>query len=370
MKIKFNDLGSQWEQIKEKTLPRLNKCFEKSNFILGDDVKIFEENFSKWNKSKFTVGVANGTDALKISIRSLNLTGNTIFYIPSNTYIATLLGVVHSMTEQFEYRLIDCDEFFQIDLDLLEKELIKNNDNFENSVVMPVHLYGSCCDMKKLLNLREKYNFYIVEDCSQSHGTLGWDGKKVGNYGDIAAFSLYPGKNLGACGDAGCIVTNNKILYERCLKLRNLGSIEKYVHDVIGWNSRLDTLQSIILDEKLKLLDEWNEKRNYVAKEYNERINNKNISLPKTPHYCEYNTFHIYPILTNKRSDLIEYLQKHEIPTIIHYPIPIELTGAFFDDNINNKNTITFSKNILSLPIHPFMCQEEIDYIVEVINNY
>lgn len=370
MKIKFNDLSSQWDQIKEKALPRLNKCFEKSNFILGEDVKIFEDNFSKWNNTRYTIGVGNGTDALKISIKSLDLIGNTIFYIPANTYIATLLGVVHSLTKEYTYKLIDCDEFFQMDMDILENELKKNKDNFQNTVVMPVHLYGSCCDMEKLLNLKKDYDFYIIEDCSQAHGTLGWDGKKVGNYGDIAAFSLYPGKNLGAFGDAGCIVTNNENLYHRCLNLRNLGSVEKYVHNVVGWNSRLDTVQSIILDEKLKFLDVWNARRNEISNEYTKYINNEYIITPKTPEFCKYHTFHIYAILSEKRNELLEYLNYHDIPTIIHYPIPIELTGAFFNSDLKNIQTLNISESILSIPLHPFMNQKEIDYIIEKLNNF
>lgn len=370
MKIKFNDLSSQWKQIKENTLSRIQDCFEKSNFILGEDVKIFEDNFSKWNGSKYTIGVGNGTDALKISVKSLGLIGRTKFYIPANTYIATLLGVVHSLTLDYEYELIDCDDFFQMDMSVLEKKLETINDEFENIVVMPVHLYGVCCDMEKLLNLKKKFGFYIVEDCSQAHGTLGWDGRKVGNYGNISAFSLYPGKNLGAFGDAGCIVTNDEHLYQECLKLRNLGSLEKYVHDVIGWNSRLDTIQSIILDEKLNFLDEWNLKRNFVASQYDEKINNSHITTPKTPHYCKYNTFHVYPILSERRVELINYLQERKIPTIIHYPIPIELTGAFLNLEAKNIRTLNISNKILSLPLHPFMNQEEIDYIINSLNEF
>ena len=370
MNIKFNDLSSQWGEISENTLPKILNILETGNYILGKQVSEFEENFKKWNGNKFAIGVANGTDALILSVTSLSLTGKTIFYIPSNTYIATLLGVVLSTNNYYEYKLIDCDEYYQIDTNILETEISNDYGKYDNYVVIPVHLYGVSCNMRHIMELKNKYNLKIIEDCSQAHGTLTEDNKKVGTYGDVSAFSLYPGKNLGAAGDAGIIVTNNEEIYKTCLKLRNLGSIEKYNHEIIGWNSRLDTLQSVILNEKLKLLNEWNSRRNYVAKKYLEGINNALIKLPVTPKYCNYNTYHVFPILCDDREKLMEYLNLKNIPVIVHYPIPIELSGAFFNEKLNNKKTISFSNSLLSLPIHPYMDDDQISYIIKTINDY
>jgi dTDP-4-amino-4,6-dideoxygalactose transaminase len=370
MNIKFNDLSSQWKVISETALPEVLVVLETGNFILGKQVSDFEENFKNWNGNKFAVGVANGTDALMISVSSLSLVGKTIFYIPSNTYIATLLGVVLSTNKEYDYKLIDCDEYFQIDTNILESELSNDFGKYKNYVVMPVHLYGVSCNMKRIMELKNKYNFKIIEDCSQAHGTITDENKKVGTYGDVSAFSLYPGKNLGAAGDAGIIVTDDENIYKNCLKLRNLGSIEKYNHEVVGWNSRLDTIQSVILNQKLKFMDIWNDKRNYVAKKFIDGVKNKFIKMPETPKYCNYNTYHIFPILCDERENLMDYLLSKKIPSIIHYPIPIELSGAFKDKKFNSKNTIKYSNTLVSLPIHPFMTDNEIDYIIDSLNNF
>lgn len=370
MHIKFNDLGAQWAIISATTLSKINKVLETGNFILGGEVKEFEDSFKLWNNNKYAIGVSNGTDGLTLAVSSLSLTGKSMFYVPANTYIATLLGVVLSTCKNAEYKLIDCDDYYQIDINLLEIELSEDRNNYDNLIVMPVHLYGASVDMAKLMKLKEKFSFRIIEDCSQSHGTITSDNLKVGNYGDVSVFSLYPGKNLGAAGDAGIIVTNNAEINEKCLMLRNLGSIEKYKHEIVGFNSRLDTIQAVILNEKLKHIDVWNEKRNEVALQYLKNIENEFVKLTKTPSYCNYNTYHIFPILTKYRNELIEYLSKNSIPVIIHYPIPIQKTGAFYSEKQQNKKTIDFSNKILSMPMHPFISNEQIEYICEKINNF
>ena len=367
--MKFNDLSMQWEAIETETLPKIVDVLKTGNFILGSPVASFEKAFASWNGNAHAIGVANGTDALKISVRALDLRGRTKFYVPANTYIATLLGVVFSLTDGYEYELIDCDSYFQIDCSILEKALERDYGKYDNLVVMPVHLYGHCCDMVTLMNLKSKYGFKMIEDCSQAHGTVTSEGKRVGQYGEISAFSLYPGKNLGAAGDAGIVVTNDAVLAERCLYLRNLGSVVKYQHDVVGWNSRLDTIQAVILNEKLKHMDLWNQNRNKVAEQFSTRITNPHILLPKKADYCSYHTYHIYPILTKHREELMKHLSDLGIPTLIHYPIPIEMTKAF-SSNCNNTNTISFCEQLVSLPMHPFLTEDEISQIVECINSF
>lgn len=370
MNIKFNDLGLQWATISATTLPKITTVLENGNFILGTNVKEFEDSFKIWNNNKFAIGVSNGTDGLVLAVSSLCLQGKSMFYVPANTYIATLLGVILSTCKNAEYKLIDCDNYFQIDMDILESQLNNDKNKYDNLIVMPVHLYGASANMSRLMKMKKKFSFKIIEDCSQSHGTITSDNLKVGNYGDVSVFSLYPGKNLGAAGDAGIIVTDDAKIHEKCLMLRNLGSIEKYKHEIVGFNSRLDTIQAVILNEKLKYMDDWNKKRNEVASLYLKNIESDFIKLPETPSYCNFNTYHIFPILTEFRNELMDYLSENLIPVIIHYPIPIEKTGAFYSENCSNKKTIEFSNKILSIPMHPFLSNSQVDYICEKINKF
>ena len=373
MKIKFNDLTNQWHSIKNVVIDELTSILENGNYILGEPVKQFEKAFSEWNNSTFCVGTSNGTDALKLAFNSLQLSGSTNVYIPANTYIATLFGIIFGDLENScKFVFVDCDEYFQIDVVSLENAIEQYGEKADNNLIVPVHLYGHSCNMKEIIKIAENYDCLIIEDCSQAHGTVAFDGKKVGTFGDVSAFSLYPGKNLGAAGDAGLVTTNNQEIYNRLLKLRNLGSVVKYDHEVIGWNARLDTIQACILTQKLKFLDEWNNKKQVVANAYSSNIKeNDNIVLPKTSEYCEYNSYHIYPILVKNRESLQSFLHNKSIPTIIHYPIPLAKSKAI---NSNNQdefvNTNRFSKELISLPIHPFLQEKEIDYIISAINEW
>lgn len=367
--MKFNDLSMQWAAIEDVALPKLMDVMRTGNFILGSPVSVFEKAFATWNGNKHAIGVANGTDAIKICVRALDLKGKTKFYVPANTYIATLLGVVFSLESEYQYELIDCDSHFQIDCSILKESLVRDAGHYDNLVVMPVHLYGHCCNMSRLMDMKSRYGFMMIEDCSQAHGTITSDGKKVGQYGEVSAFSLYPGKNLGAAGDAGVIVTNDDSIAHRCMYLRNLGSIVKYEHDVIGWNSRLDTIQAVILNEKLNHIDAWNISRNRVADQLSTRIQNPHITIPQKADYCKYHTYHIYAILTDHREAFMEHLSKLGVPTLIHYPIPIEKSKAFLS-NAGSTNTINYSQRLVSLPMHPFLSDDEIERIVLSVNSF
>lgn len=370
MKIKFNDLSAQWQEIETDALPAVLNVLRTGNYILGEQVKTFEEAFATWNNNQFSVGVANGTDAIKVAIRALNLTGTSIFYVPANTYIASVLGIIFSNSSA-SIRLVDCDEYFQIDTAKLEESIVKWKNFADNHVIMPVHLYGHSCDMLDITRIASEHDCTIIEDCSQAHGTLAYNSQKVGTFGTVSAFSLYPGKNLGAAGDAGVITTNEQSIYDSLLKLRNLGSTIKYQHDIIGWNSRLDTMQACILTEKLKKLDLWNFKKSQVANIYNaEIIESEFIKLPKVAPYCKKHTYHLYPILTTKRDALQAHLHSNGIPTLIHYPIPMEESGALQYLKTYNENTRTYSKQLLSLPMHPFLTENEIAHIVSSINKF
>lgn len=369
MKINFNNLSAQWNTISEKVNPKLQDCLKKCNFILGEEVSIFEDKFSNYIGTKYAVGVSNGTDAITLMLKSLELKGKTAFYVSSNTYVATVFGIKHSYPDAKIF-LIETSEYYLMNEKDLQSKLEKNYKKFDNNVIFPVHMYGNIGDMIYIKYLSRKFKAVIVEDSSQAHGTLHISNKKAGSFGLASAFSLYPGKNLGASGDAGIITTDNKKIYQRLLKLRNLGSVVKFKHDVIGYNNRLDTLQAIILNEKLDYLDLWNGSRLLVAESYSKNIKNKRVTLPKPSPYCLQHTYHVYNILVDNRKRFIEHLKKNNVEFNIHYPTPIEEMKPFTYLKQNNNMTRVYSRKQVSLPIHPFMSKEEIQYVIDVVNRY
>lgn len=372
MTIKFNDLSRQWDVIKESVMSRIERIMETSSFINGPDVKMFEENFASYIGTDYAVGVSNGTDAIKLCVDALELRGRVGVLIPANTFIATILGVEMSFgqfNQNIEYRLIDCDDHYQIDLEKLESVLESNRDRWDDCIIIPVHLYGNATDMNKVMELSDRYECFVIEDCSQAHGTTLQGGRKVGSFGHMAAFSMYPGKNLGCAGDGGVVTTNIKEYYDSIKLLQNWGAKEKYYYDRKGYNNRLDTIQAAIVDEKLKHLDEWNRHRELVASWYKELISNSKIVLPEKSDCCEHHTYHIYCVrlVDLDRSDVMQKLNENNIQCGIHYPVPIEET-EIYSGRWMNKKTREFAPTLLSLPIHPFMTRDEVVLISEVLN--
>jgi len=366
MQIKFNDLNSQYLEIKKDLNKSFDRLFLDSSYINGPLVDKFEEIFAKYIGVKYAVGVSNGTDAIMLAVKSLELE-EAIIYIPANTFIATILGAEQAIPKS-RIELIDCNENYLIDAKQLEDRLKRTRKMYKNAIIMPVHLYGRSCDMSKIMDLSNKYKCFIVEDASQSHGSKH-NNKKTGSFGDVSAFSLYPGKNLGAAGDAGIITTNSEEIMQKIKRLRNLGSTLKYVHELKGFNHRLDSIQAAVLIEKLKRLDKWNKKRVQVSDFYLKNIKNNKIILPNKSK-TEEHVYHIFCIRTKNRKDLIYHLKNNNIEYGIHYPIPIESMDIYKDLNSNNKNTRKFSEEILSLPIHPFMSKKEIKYVCEALNKF
>ncbi len=371
MDIKFNDISKQWDVIKEAVTPKLDLLFQNSDFIGGKAIAEFEKNFADYIGTKFAIGVSNGTDALKICLASFNLESPCGVIIPANTYIATALSITYLSNFTYELKLIDCDIYYQMDLDLLEKCLKENRKKWKSCVIIPVHLFGHPANIEPIMELANKFDCLVLEDSSQAHGAIV-SNKKVGVFGEMSAFSLYPGKNLGACGDAGIITTDDESLYDKAKSLRNFGSHKKYYYDFRGWNNRLDTIQATILIEKLRHLDEWNEKRIETAKIYNDLLDNLDpVITPKTASYVNKNVYHIYAIRIKKRDDLQKFLKKNQIPTIIHYPIAIQKTTPFqYLDFNDNKNTLQYADELLSLPIYSFQKEEEILYITDNIKKF
>ena len=359
--IKFLDIYNQDKKIINLINSDLKKIIQKNNFILGDEVRDFENNFAKYCHAKYAIGCANGTDALLIALKSLNLPKNSEIIIPAMTYCSTAFAVLNA---GFKPVLVDIDK----NTPTLNINELKKKITNKTKVIMPVHLYGSVVNINKIRSLIKGKKIYIVDDCAQAHGAkLG--SKKVGSLTDISCFSLYPGKNLGAYGDAGIITTNNKSLYKLMKNYRNLGSDTKFIHSQIGINSRLDTIQAAILNRKLKLLDKYNFKRNKIAKIYDFKINNKKIIKLK---YSKYSVYHQYVICVKERNKLSKLLEKNKIQFGYHYPKSINQIDSL--KNIFKRQKYVNSENIakygISLPIDPNLNKTNLSKIIKVLNSF
>jgi dTDP-4-amino-4,6-dideoxygalactose transaminase len=361
MNVPFNDLKREALLLKDRINDLVNTTFyEKNDFILGEEVKKFETNFSKYIGTKYCLGVGNGTDALEIAVNSLALDNEDEIIVQANTYIATCLSVVNNNKK---LKLVDVNkDTYQLDLDLLEKNITN-----KTKVLIIVHLTGSCCNMDKLMEIVEKNNILLIEDCAQCHGAYFKDGR-LGTYGILSTFSFYPGKNLGAFGDGGAICMNDIGLYEKILKIRNNGSNIKYDHEIFGRNSRLDTIQAGILNIKLSHLDENNEKRRKHTNLYKELLcHNENIVFPKIEDNC-IPVYHLFMIRVKKRDELKTYLEDRGVSVGIHYPICIPKAKCFKDKFVDNfLNSEELSEKILSLPMFPDLKREEIEYVCNLL---
>jgi dTDP-4-amino-4,6-dideoxygalactose transaminase len=369
--MQFNDLGRQWSEIRSSVIEKIDSLGFKGSYINGPEVSQFEKDFSDHYGAKYSVGVSNGTDGLKIALQVFDLGEEDLVIIPANTFIADYLAVKHLPGGIPKIALIDHDEYFTIDTSHLESFLKEKRKDFRRIVVIPVHLYGHPCDMDVIMRLASEYNFNVIEDCSQSHESK-YNGNHLGSYGDLAVYSLYPGKNLGACGDAGIITTNSEEFYHRMRSIRNYGSKVKYHYDEIGYNNRLDSMQAIVLSEKLRLLEKWTEIKNRITERYQREINNPNVFLPKVSDSCTLHSYHIFCLEVEDRGSFEKFMSEKGIPTIIHYPIPIHRTSIFDSSDIifSSSNTDKTCNRIVSIPIHPFLSEEEIDLVISSVNSW
>ena len=362
--IPILDLKREIKPLENKIKTKIDEiCFNKTNFILGNDLENFENNFAKFIQVNHCVGVANGTDALEIAVKVLNLNSDDEIITQANTYVATCFGITNN---NIKLKLVDIDEnTYQMNLDELERKITP-----KTKAVIVVHLTGRCGDMNKLMEIVKRHNLILIEDCAQSHGACFKD-KRLGTYGLLSTHSFYPGKNLGAFGDGGAICTNKEDLYIQMLKIRNNGSIEKYKHEMFGRNSRLDTLQAAILDIKLTNLDENNCKRRRNAQLYCNLLNNMSeIKLPKIEDGCV-PVYHLFIIRVKNRDSLKKYLEDNGIGVGIHYPISISnlkcYEGYFNEKYERAENN---SKEILSLPMYPDLEEEEIKQVCDLIKQF
>ena len=335
-------------------------------YLNGQEKERFEKNYSSFIGSKYSIGVANGLDALRIILRAYIELGvfskGDEILVPANTFIASIIAISDNGLKPV---LIEANkDSLQIDENEIEKSLTSNS-----KAIMLVHLYGQCSFTKKIISLSKKYNLKIIEDNAQSHGCK-FEGKKTGSIGDAAAHSFYPGKNLGALGDAGAITTNDNDLAATAKSLANYGSKIKYVNEYTGYNSRLSEIQAAILNVKLKYLDNDIEKRKKTAELYLNNISHPHITLPKVNDFDSH-VFHLFPILTEKRDDLQRYLSENGVQTSIHYPIPPHKQKCYKEMNhLSFPITEAIHRNELSLPIGPEISTEEADFISFKINKW
>ena len=360
VRVPYVDLQSQYAQIKNAVNRKINALMKRGDFILGQDVFEFEKSFTKFLNVGYGLGVNSGTDALFLGLLGLGIKSGDEVIVPAFTYIASAFAVSYTGAKPV---FVDIDEAsFNIDPKKIEKAITD-----KTRAIMPVHLYGQSADMRPILDLAKKYNLKIIEDAAQAHGAE-YQGKRVGSLGGIGAFSFYPTKNLGAFGDGGMIVTNDAALFERLKKLRDYGRKSRYEHVSFGYNSRLDSLQAIILNEKLKKLESWNNKRIQAAAIYHKLLKGvPGIHLPKEASYGKH-IYHIFAVRIKNRDKILNDLKKLNISAMVHYPVPLHLQEVYQslgykrgDFPVSEK----IAQEVLCLPIYPHIKKAEIKYVID-----
>ncbi|MBR3340648.1 MAG: DegT/DnrJ/EryC1/StrS family aminotransferase [Clostridiales bacterium] len=364
MRIPFVSFIPLEKELDKDLRAAFDRVLARSWYIEGEEDKAFEQAFADYCGVKYAVGTGNGLDALMLALKALGIGEGDEVIVPSNTYIATALAVTYVGAKPvFVEPVIDT---FNIDPSLIEEKITP-----ATKAIMPVHLYGQACDMDPVMEIAEKHDLYVIEDCAQAHGAT-YKGRKAGTFGDAAGFSFYPGKNLGALGDAGAVVTNNKDLADKVRALGNYGSDYKYHHIYQGNNSRLDELQAAFLAAKLPLLDKVNEDRRRIAKAYSEGITNDKVILPYVREDCV-PVWHIYAVRCGERDALEKHLNDLGIGTNKHYPIPIHLQECYKDLGIA-QGCLPIAEQIsateLSLPLYYGMTDEQIRFVIDSVNSF
>ena len=364
MKIPVFDLKRQYKYLKTELDNAFANVFESGNFVLGENVRLFEEEFANYLGAGFAVGVGSGTEALHLSLKACDIgPGDEVITVP-NTAVPTISAISFAGARPV---LVDVTpDTYTIDTKKIEKKITD-----KTKVIMPVHFYGHSAEMEQIIKLAEAHNLKIVEDACQAHGAQ-YNGKNVGTLGNMGCFSFYPTKNLGAYGDGGIVVTNDEELYNKLIMLRNYGEVKKFTSKIEGFNSRLDEIQAAALRVKLKHLDTWTSRRREIATQYQQLLFNSNVQLPSERQWAKH-VYHLFVIRTNKRDALKDYLQERGVGTHIHYPIPIHFQEAYKklgykmgDFPISERN----AGEILSLPIYPELTTEEVEEVAGLITEF
>lgn len=362
--IEFLDMKAPYLELKEEIDEAIARVTSSGWFIGGPEVEQFEEEYASYCDVKHAIGVANGLDALHLALRAFEVGPGDEVIVPSNTYIATWLAVSQCGAQPIA---VEPDEKTH-NIDPLQIEAAITS---RTKVILPVHLYGQPADLDPIIQIANRFGLKVLEDGAQAHGA-SYKGKRLGGHGHAVAWSFYPGKNLGAMGDGGAVTTNDDQIADRLRVLRNYGSRIKYVNEVQGFNSRLDPLQAAILKVKLKVLDSWNARRNYVAARYNSEICNPNLKLPSKPDWAQC-AWHLYVVRHAQRDKLQQALQKSGVGTLIHYPIPPHRQAAYAESKFPSRGfpvAELLANEVLSLPMGPAMTDEHINYIIAEINAY
>ena len=364
MTIPLVDLKAQSQFLFEDIDKAITRVIRRSDFILGEDVELFEKEFANYCGVRYAVGVDTGISALELGLRALDIGSGDEVITVANTFIATASAISFTGARPV---LADIDpQTYNIDVTAIEPAITPRT-----KAIMPVHLYGQPANMDPILEIARKHGLAVVEDACQAHGAL-YKGRKVGSIGDFAAFSFYPAKNLGAYGDGGMLVTDNPDITEKVRMLRNYGQKQKYHHIFPAYNRRLDTLQAAVLRVKLRHLDKWNELRRRHARRYNELLQNSSIILPQGANYARH-VYHLYVIRGKNRNALQEYLSSQDISTGIHYPIPIHLQEAMRSLGYPKGSfpvTERYAEEIISLPMFPELTDEQIERVATAVNTF
>ena len=363
--VPFVDLIAQYRSIESEINTAINEVLSSCNFILGKQVNEFEESFARFVGVKHAIGVSSGLDALSLALMALDIGRGDVVIVPANTYIATALAISAAGATPV---LVDCDpETYNIDVNLIESAI-----NPSTRAILPVHLTGQSADMDVILEIAAKHSLHVIEDAAQAHGTLYKD-RPCGSMGIMGCFSFYPGKNLGAYGDAGMVTTNNTNLAERIRRLRNYGERVKYDHIEKGVSARLDTLQAAILNVKLRYLPKWNAARSSHAEAYTSLLKGVgDLVFQKRAPYSTH-IYHLFFIQTKQRHELQEHLRRAGIQTGIHYPRPIHLQKAYADLGYRKGDfpqSERLASRILSLPMFPELSHDQIQRVADEVQNF
>lgn len=361
MKVPFVDLQKQFETLRDEIMPGIENVMKRSAFILGSEVEQFERNFAAYCGAKYAVGVASGCDALLWALKACDIGPGDEVITVANTFIATVLAISMAGGRPV---LVDClEDTYEIDPAAVERAITPRT-----KAILPVHLYGQPADMDAIMAIAQRHGLVVIEDAAQAHGAM-YKGKMCGTFGKVGCFSFYPGKNLGAYGDGGAIVTNDAHIADRVRMLRNYGQPRKYYHDIIGWNSRLDTIQAVVLNVKLKHLTEWNDARRQHAALYRRLLADVPVGLPvEAPNVLH--VYHLFVIRVPARDALLKDLESRGISCGIHYPVPVHLQRAY--EHLGYKRGAfpiaeKIAEELLSLPMYPELTDEQIAYVCEQI---
>jgi dTDP-4-amino-4,6-dideoxygalactose transaminase len=365
VKISYLDLGAAHRQLSDELDQAWRRVVDSGRYVLGSELEAFEQEFAEYCGVLHCIGVGNGLDALHLTVRALGLGAGAEVIVPSNTYIATWIAVTHAGAVPVP---VEPDErSYNIDVSRIADSITSRT-----AAILPVHLYGRPAEMEQILNVARRFGLKVIEDAAHAHGAR-YRGRRVGGFGDAAAFSFYPAKNLGAIGDGGAVVTNDASLAQRVRVLRNYGSPRKYDNDVVGFNSRLDPLQAAVLRVKLPYLDAWNRRRGDIAALYQDGLANlPGLVLPEPAGEGVEAVWHAFVIRHPRRDALQQYLQRHGVDTLIHYPIPPHRSQAYAQTGLTEELPIAsrLAAQVLSLPMGPHLGREDLSKIIDVIRRF